>query len=73
MRIDKITINEFGALKDRTFSLKNGINVFEGRNEVRFDQYGSKSLQSGKTICNISIIYYIRYFGYFRGVVHPKA
>ena len=49
MRIDKITINEFGALKDRTFSLKNGINVFEGRNEsgkstvvgfIRFMLYG---------------------------------
>lgn len=49
MRIDKITINEFGALKDRAFSLKDGINVFEGRNEsgkstvvgfIRFMLYG---------------------------------
>ena len=49
MRIDKITINEFGGLKDRSFSLKDGINVFEGRNEsgkstlvsfIRFMLYG---------------------------------
>ena len=49
MRIDKLTITEFGALKDRTFSLKDGINVFEGRNEsgkstvvafIRFMLYG---------------------------------
>ena len=49
MRIDKITITEFGALKNRCFSLKDGINVFEGRNEsgkstvvgfIRFMLYG---------------------------------
>ena len=49
MRIDKINITEFGALKDRSFSLKDGINVFEGRNEsgkstiaafIRFMLYG---------------------------------
>ncbi|MBR6742457.1 MAG: AAA family ATPase, partial [Clostridia bacterium] len=49
MRIDKLTITEFGALKDRIFSLKDGINVFEGRNEsgkstvvsfIRFMLYG---------------------------------
>ena len=49
MRIDKINITEFGALKDRNFSLKDGINVFEGRNEsgkstvvsfIRFMLYG---------------------------------
>ena len=49
MRIDKLTITEFGALKDRSFSLKDGINVFEGRNEsgkstvvsfIRFMLYG---------------------------------
>lgn len=49
MRIDKLNITEFGALKDRNFSLKDGINVFEGRNEsgkstvvsfIRFMLYG---------------------------------
>ena len=49
MRIDKLNITEFGALKDRSFSLKDGINVFEGRNEsgkstvvsfIRFMLYG---------------------------------
>lgn len=49
MRIDKINITEFGALKNRNFSLKDGINVFEGRNEsgkstvvsfIRFMLYG---------------------------------
>ena len=49
MRIDKLTITEFGALKDKSFSLKDGINVFEGRNEsgkstvvsfIRFMLYG---------------------------------
>lgn len=49
MRIDKITIGEFGALKNKIFSLKDGINVFEGRNEsgkstvvafIRFMLYG---------------------------------
>ncbi len=49
MRIDKITINEFGALKSSVFSLKDGINVFEGHNEsgkstvvafIRFMLYG---------------------------------
>ena len=49
MRIDKITISEFGALKNRCFSLNDGINVFEGRNEsgkstivafIRFMLYG---------------------------------
>jgi AAA15 family ATPase/GTPase len=49
MRIDKIFISEFGALKNRSFSLKDGINVFEGQNEsgkstvvsfIRFMLYG---------------------------------
>ncbi|MBQ7293452.1 MAG: AAA family ATPase [Clostridia bacterium] len=49
MRIDKINITEFGGLKSRSFSLQNGINVFEGRNEagkstvvafIRFMLYG---------------------------------
>ena len=49
MRIDKINITEFGGLKNRSFSLKNGINVFEGHNEagkstvvsfIRFMLYG---------------------------------
>lgn len=49
MRIDKITINEFGALKGLCFNLKDGINIFEGRNEsgkstvvafIRFMLYG---------------------------------
>ncbi len=49
MRIDKITISEFGALKNRSFALTDGINIFEGQNEsgkstvvsfIRFMLYG---------------------------------
>ena len=49
MKIDKITINEFGALRGVSFSPKDGINIFEGRNEsgkstvvafIRFMLYG---------------------------------
>ena len=49
MRIDKITVIEFGALKNRSFSLTDGINIFEGQNEsgkstlvsfIRFMLYG---------------------------------
>lgn len=59
MKIDKITINEFGALKDRTFSLKDGINVFEGINEsgkstvvsfIRFMLYGITKKSSSDDI-----------------------
>lgn len=59
MRIDKITINEFGALRGLSFNLKDGINIFEGRNEsgkstvvafIRFMLYGLPKKLPSETV-----------------------
>ncbi len=59
MKIDKITINEFGVLKDVSFNLKDGINIFEGRNEsgkstvvafIRFMLYGLPKKLPSETV-----------------------
>lgn len=59
MRIRKIHIEEYGALRERDFSLSDGINLFEGRNEsgkstvlsfIRFLLYGLPRRSSGETV-----------------------
>ncbi len=59
MYIHKLHIKEFGALRDREFSLSHGINLFEGDNEsgkstllafIRFMLYGMPRRSAGDTI-----------------------
>ena len=56
MQIQKLTIDEYGALKNRTFTLHSGINIIEGDNEsgkstvlsfIRFMLYGMPRKSAG--------------------------
>ncbi len=59
MYIHKLSIKEFGALRDREFRLAPGINLFEGNNEsgkstllafIRFMLYGMPRRVAGETV-----------------------